>query len=37
VSVLGHVSAIALLLVVEFLPVKSIAVTVNVFTVPGGK
>ena len=31
------VSALALLLVDEFLPVKSMAVTVNVLTVPGGK
>ena len=37
VSTLGHVCALALLLVDEFLPVKSMAVTVNVLTVPGGK
>jgi hypothetical protein len=36
VSVLGHVSALALLLVDEFLA-ESMAVTVNVLTVPGGK
>ena len=34
---LGDVWALALLLVVEFLPVKSMAVTVNVLLVPGGK